>query len=309
MKRLLHAVLVLLAVGTVLTWPGVATAADKIKVVATFTVIGDMVSNVGGDLVDLVTIVGPDGDTDEYEPTAADVPKMANARILFMNGLNDDFEPWLANLMKQAKFTGSKVIVSRGIKALSEEDEHPMGGKPKATVLDQHAWMVPHNGVVYVKNITDALARIDPANADIYRTRAASYIQQLRDLDSWAHAEMAAVPAAKRRVLSSHDSLQYLGTSFGITIISVHGLSNKSEPSAAELVRVIDQIRREHLKALFLDSITDPRPTERISKESDAAIAGTVYGDALSKPDGEASTYIEMIRHDISTLKAGMLLN
>jgi zinc/manganese transport system substrate-binding protein len=120
---------------------------------------------------------------------------------------------------------------------------------------------------------------------------------------------MAAVPTTKRRVLSSHDSLQYLGTSFGITIISVHGLSNNSEPSAAEMARVIDQIRREHLKALFLDSITDPRPTEQISKETGAAIAGTIYGDALSKPDGMARTYIEMIRHDISTLKAGMLLN
>jgi zinc/manganese transport system substrate-binding protein len=309
MKRLLHAILVLLAIGTVSMLPGVAAADDKIKVVATFTVIADMVTNVAGDLVDLVSIVGPDGDADEYEPTVADVPKMANARILFMNGLNDDFEPWLENLMKQAKFAGTKVIVSRGVKALSEEDEHPMGGKPKATKLDQHAWMLPHNSIVYVKNITDTLARVDPAHADIYRNRAASYTQQLRELDSWAHAEMAAVPTTKRRVLSSHDSLQYLGTAFGITIISVHGLSNNSEPSAAELARVTDQIRREHLKALFLDSITDPRPTERISKESGAAIAGTIYGDALSKPDGVARSYIEMIRHDISTLKEGMLLN
>jgi zinc/manganese transport system substrate-binding protein len=309
MKRLFHAALVLMAVGAVLIRASEAAAADKIKVVATFTVIGDMVTNVAGDLVDLVTIVGRDGDSDEYEPTVADVPKMANARILFMNGLNDDFEPWLDNLMKQAKFTGTKVIVSRGVKALSAEDEHPMGGKPKATLLDQHAWMVPRNGIIYVKNITDALVRIDPANAEVYRERAASYTRQLRELDSWASAEMAAVPTPKRRVLSSHDSLQYLGTTFGITIISVHGLSNKSEPSAADLARVADQIQREHVKALFLDSITDPRATERISKETGAVISGTVYGDALSKPDGEASTYVEMIRHNISTLKAGMLLN
>jgi len=309
MKLLFHAALVLMAVGAVLIRASEAAAADKIKVVATFTVIGDMVTNVAGDLVDLVTIVGRDGDSDEYEPTVADVPKMANARVLFMNGLNDDFEPWLDNLMKQAKFTGTKVIVSRGVKALSAEDEHPMGGKPKATLLDQHAWMVPRNGIIYVKNIADALVRIDPGNADAYRERAASYTRQLRELDSWASAEMAAVPTPKRRVLSSHDSLQYLGTAFGITIISVHGLSNNSEPSAAELARVTDQIRREHLKALFLDSITDPRPTEQISKESGAAIAGTIYGDALSKPDGMARSYIEMIRHDISTLKAGMLLN
>jgi zinc/manganese transport system substrate-binding protein len=308
-KRLYHAALVLLAVGTVLMQPGVAVAADKIKVVATFSVIADIVTNVAGDLVDLVTIVGPDGDCEEYEPTAADVPKLAGARILFMNDLNDDFEPWLPNLMAQAKFTGAKVIVSRGIKALSAEDEHPMGGKPKAVVLDQHAWMIPRNGIIYVKNITEALARIDPANADTYRTHAALYTQQLRDLDNWAHAEMAAVPTAKRRVLSSHDSLQYLATTFGITMISVNGWTNKSEPSAADLARLTDQIRREHVSALFLDSITDPRAMERISKETGAEIGGTVYGDALSKPDGDAGTYIDLIRHDISTLKAGMLLN
>jgi zinc/manganese transport system substrate-binding protein len=309
MKRLLHAVLAVLAIGTALMLPGVSAADDKIKVVATFTVIADMVTNIAGDLVDLVTIVGPDSDCEEYEPTAADVPKMANARILFMNGLNDDFEPWLDNLTKQAKFAGTKVIVSRGVKGLTAEDEHPLGGKPKATGLDQHAWMTPHNGIIYVKNITDTLARIDPANADIYRNRGASYTQQLRDLDTWAHAEMAAVPTTKRRVLSSHDSLQYFGVAFGITMISVNGWTNKSEPSAADLARLTDQIRREHVKALFLDSITDPRAMERVSKETGAEIGGTVYGDALSKPDGEAGTYIEMIRHDISTLKAGMLLN
>jgi zinc/manganese transport system substrate-binding protein len=309
MKQLFRNVLALLAVGIVLTLPGVAAAADKIKVVATFSVIADMVTNVAGDLVDLVTIVGPDGDTEEYEPTAADIPKMANARILFMNGLNDEFEPWLPNLMTQAKFSGAKVIVTRGVKAISAEDEHPQGGKPKAVVLDQHAWMNPRNGIIYVRNIAEALARIDPANADTYHTRAASYTQQLKDLDSWAHTEMAGVPTAKRRVLASHDSLQYLATAFGITMISVNGWTNKSEPSAADLARLTDQIRREHVKALFLDSITDPRAMERISKETGASIGGTLYGDALSKPDGEAGTYIEMIRHDISTLKAGMLLN
>ena len=308
MKLLRHAALMLIAMSIVLL-PGVAVAADKMKVVATFSVIADMVTNVAGDLVDIITIVGVDSDCEEYEPTAADIPKIAGARILFMNGLSDDFEPWLPNLMAQAKFTGAKVIVSRGVKGLTAEDEHPMGGKPKAIVLDQHAWMVPRNGIIYVKNITETLARIDPANADTYRTRAASYTQQLRDLDSWAHAEMAAVPAAKRRVLSSHDLLQYVGISFGITMISVNGWTNKAEPSAADLARLTDQIRREHVKALFLDSITDPRAMERISKETGAAIGGTVYSDALSKSDGEASTYIEMIRHDITALKAGMLLN
>jgi zinc/manganese transport system substrate-binding protein len=319
MRRLFHPALAVLAAAIALLAPGVAQAADKIaadkisadkiRAVATFSVLADMVRNVAGDHVDLITIVGPDGDTELYEPGAADVPKVANARILFMNGLNDEFEPWLDPLLKQAKFAGTKVIVTRGVKALSSEDEHPVGGRPKAPVLDQHAWLDPRNGIIYVRNITDALARIDPANADDYRARAAAYTQQLRTLDSWAHAEMSAVPASKRRVLASHDSLQYLATAFNITMISVNGWTNKSEPSAADLARLTDQIRREHVKALFLDSITDPRAMERISQETGAVIGGTLYGDALSKPDREAGTYIEMIRHDITTLKAGMLLN
>jgi len=288
--------------------PGVA-AAEKLRVVATFSVIGDMVSNIAGDHVDIVTMIGPDGDTETYEPTAADVPKIAGARILFMNGLNDDFEPWLEPLMRQAKFAGTKVIVTRGVKTLSAEDEHPVGNRPKASVLDQHAWMDPRNGVIYVKNITDALARVDPANAEDYRSRAAAYTKQIKATDTWARGEMAAVPAAKRRVLASHDSLQYLANAYGITMISVYGWTNKAEPSAADLARLTDQIRREGVKALFLDSITDPRAMERISKETGAVIGGTLYGDALSPPGGEAPTYIDMIRHDITTMKAGMLLN
>ena len=314
MSRLFRAAVTLLkfaalATGTAVMLPAVAAAADRIPVVATFSVIADMVTAIGGDHVNLVTIVGPDSDIEVYEPTAGDVPKIATARILFMNGINDEFEPWLDALLKQARFAGTKVIVSRGVKALSSEDEHPMGGKPKATVLDQHAWMDPRNGIIYVKNIADVLVRIDPANAEGYRTRAAAYTQRIRALDVWAHAEMAAVPTPRRRVLASHDSLQYLANAYGITMISVNGWTNKSEPSAADLARLTDQIRREHVKALFLDSITDPRAMQRIGKETGAVIGGTLYGDALSKPDGAAGTYIEMIRHDISTMKTGMLLN
>ena len=295
-------------VGTV-AWSGAGHAADKVKVVATVSIISDMVANVGGDHIDLTTIVGPGGDSELYEATAGDIPKVAGARIVFMNGLNDEFEPWVDGLLKQSQFAGSKVVVSRGVKALTAEDEHPAGGKPKAIILDQHAWMDPRNSIIYVKNISDSLVRIDPAHADDYRGRAAAYTQQLRTLNNWAHAEIDAVPAAKRRVLASHDSLQYLANGFAITMISVYGWTNKAEPSAADLARLTDQIRREHVKALFLDSITDPRAMQRVSKETGAVIGGTLYGDALSKAGGEAATYIDLIRHDISALKAGMLLN
>jgi zinc/manganese transport system substrate-binding protein len=245
MKQVFRATVALVATSLISLLPRTATAADKLQVVATFSVIADMVRNVAGDHVDLTTIVGPDGDTELYEPTAADIPKVANARILFMNGLSDDFEPWLAPLLKQARFSGTKVIVSRGVKALSAEDEHPIGGKPRASVLDQHAWLDPRNGIIYVKNIADALARSDPTDANAYRSRALAYTQELRELDRWAHAEIDAVPAGKRRVLSSHDSLQYLAVAFRITMISVYGWTNKVEPSAADLSRLADQIQRD----------------------------------------------------------------
>jgi zinc/manganese transport system substrate-binding protein len=288
---------------------GPAFAADKMKVVATFSVIGDMVTNIAGDRVDLSTLVGPDGDTELYQPTLADGRTVADARIVFMNGLNEEFEPWLEGLLRQAQFKGTKIVVSRGAKTLEAEDERAPTAKPMPAAIDQHAWLDPRNAVVYVKNIADALARADSANAAEYRHRAAAYTKELQGLYSWAKAEMAAVPVAKRRMITSHDSLRYLAHAFGITLISINGWTNKSEPSAAELAQLADQIRRERIRALFLDSITDPRTMQRIAQETGAEIGGTLYGDALSKPGGEADTYFTMIRHDVSTIKAGLLKN
>ena len=284
-------------------------AADKPTVVATFSVLGDMVANVAADHIDLVTIVGPNGDTELYQPTLADSRTIAGARIVFVNDLNDEFEPWLEPLLKQAGFTGTKVAASRGAKTITGDEEHPISGKEAAPVIDQHAWMDPKNGIVYVRNIAQALAQVDPANAADYRARAAAYIKQLQAVDAWLRTEMTTVPVTKRRVIASHDSLQYLAKASGITLIAINGWTNKSEPSAAELARLSQQIEAEHVHALFLDSITDPRAMERIAKETGAVISGTLYGDSLSKPGGEAGTYIEMVRHDVATLKAGMQKN
>jgi len=288
---------------------GQGLAADKVKVVATFSVIGDMVANVAGDHVELATLVGPDGDTELYQPTLADGRTVAEANVLFMNGLNDEFEPWLEPLIRQVQFTGTKVVVSRGAKTLTAAEEAASSAKPTPAAIDQHAWLDPRNGVIYIRNIADALARADPAHAADYRTRAAAYIKELQAVDAWAKSEIAAVPAAKRRILSSHDAFEYFGRALGITMISIYGWTNKTEPSAAELARLTDQIRREHVHAVFLDSTTDPRALQRVAQETGAVIGGTLYGDALSKPGDEADSYIAMLRHDVATIKAGMLKN
>jgi len=288
---------------------GTARAVDQIPVVATFSVIGDMLANVGGDHIDIKTIVAAGGDCELYQPTAADVATVAAARAVFINDLNEEFEPWLESLLKQAVFKGVKVVVTRGVRTLTAEEEHPVSGRQLPAAIDQHAWLDPRNGVTYVRNIAEALTHLDPASAADYRAHATAYTSQIRAVDDWARKQIADVPAGKRRALASHDSLQYIASAYGITLLAVNGWTNRSEPSAAELAKLARQIRAEHVKALFLDSITDPRAMQRIAGETGAVIGGTLYGDSLSPAGGEADSYIKMLRHDVSTLKAGMLGN
>ncbi len=282
-------------------------AGDRIPVVATFSVIGDILANIGGDHIHLKTIVGGGSDCELYQPTAADVATVASARAVFINDLNEEFEPWLEPLLKQARFNGTKVVVSRGVRTLIAEEEHPVSGRQLPSAIDQHAWLDPRNGAIYVRNIAEALSHLDLANAADYRARAAAYTKELQALDEWARKEIMAVPAGKRRAVASHDSLQYIATAYGITLLAVNGWTNKNEPSAGELARLARQIKTEHMKALFLDSITDPRTMQRIADETGAAIGGTLYGDSLSPAPGEADTYLKMLRHDVSVLKAGMM--
>ena len=288
---------------------GWARAADRLPVVATFSVIADMLANIGGDRIDIKTIVGAGGDCELYQATAADVATVASAHAVFINDLNEEFEPWLEPLLKQASFQGMKVVVSRGVHTLTAEEEHPVSGRQLPEAIDQHAWLDPRNGVIYVRNITAALARLDPEGAAGYRARAAAYTRQIQETDDWARDEFAAVPIRKRRALASHDSLQYLAAAYDITLLAVNGWTNKIEPSAEELTKLTRQIRATKVKALFLDSVTDPRAMQRIADETGAVTGGTLYGDSLSPAAGEAASYIAMLRHDISVLKAGMLRN
>jgi zinc/manganese transport system substrate-binding protein len=173
-------------------------------------------------------------------------------------------------------------------------------------VIDQHAWMDPKKGIVYVEEHCPGPARFRRClRLQGARGRLRQGAAGTRRLD----ADRNDFPAAKRRVISSRDLLEYLAKAYGITLISIYGWTNKSEPSAAEVSRLARQIEQEHVRALFLDNITDPRIMQRIAKETGAAIGGTLYGDALSKPGGEADTYIRMLRYGVTTLKAGMLKN
>ena len=286
-----------------------AVAASPPRVVATFSVLGDMVKQVAGDRVALTVLVGPDGDTEAYEATAADARAVADADLLVMNGLNPEFEPWLPDLVARAQFHGTRTVASDGVRVLKKAEEG--GGRAGAAPaeIDQHAWHDVANAAVYAANIAAALARVDPVRADEHRTRGKAYKTELLALDGWARQRVAAVPAAKRRVISSHDGFAYLARAYGIAMVGARGWTNDKEPTAAQVAQLIRQIRQDKIRALFVENMNDPRLIQRIASETGVELGGALYSDALARPGEDGDTYVKMVRHNIETLCAGMMRN
>jgi len=239
-----------------------------------------------------------------------DGKSISEAKIVFMNDLNDEFEPWLEPLLKRVKFRRHQNNRQQGRETYSSSEERAPRNKAAEEEIDQHAWLDPKNGVIYVRNIAAALAKSDPANAADYHARAAAYIKELQDLDAWAKAEMAAVPPAKRRILSSHDSLQYLAKAYR-HYVAVDQWLDKQQRAVrrpAGESRSKDTAGAPYARCSSTASPIRVR-CSRCPNETGAAIGGTLYGDALSKPGEEADTYVKMIRHDVTTLVAGMMKN
>ncbi len=308
-------------------------SAEQLKVVASFSILGDMVRNVAGSNADVTVLVGPDGDAHSFEPGPADASALADADVLVMNGLG--FEPWMVRLAAASGTKAKYVTASFGInpRHLSEEEKHAHDhdeedhehgeedhdhdhkghdedGYPEAAHdFDPHAWQDLRNGIVYVQNIADALAEKDPDNALVYRANAESYITELKKLDGWVRSEIAKVPQEKRRVITTHDAFGYFGDAYRIDFISALGVASMTEPSAEALARLVDRIRREKIRALFIENMSDPRMMETIARETGAEDGGTLYSDALSKPDGPAPTYVAMFRHNVPVLIAAMQKN
>ncbi len=294
-RRLFLAALVTLAVAA----PSPSWAADKLRVVATFTVLGDMVKNVGGEHVALTTLVGPDGDAHVYEPTPADARALAEADLVFVNGLG--FEGWIDRLVKASGYKGPVVVASEGIALLrTVEEDHGHGhdhGHGEGE-FDPHAWQDLVNGRLYVINIASALAAADATRADDYRRRAAAYDRELLALDQDIRHRLHDVPAERRKVITSHDAFQYFGRAYSIGFHAPVGLSTEDEPSAGEVAALIRQMRDEGIRTLFVDNITDARLMQQLAREAEAVVGGTLYSDSLSGADGPASTYLDMFRHN-----------
>jgi zinc/manganese transport system substrate-binding protein len=269
-------------------------AARPLNVVATFSILADFVANVGGDRVNVTALAGPDSDTHVYTPTPADAKRIADARLVVLNGLG--LEGWLPRLIKSSGSKAASVVASKGITVLKSDDGHGHGE------ADPHAWQSVANVKIYVANIRDALAAADPAGAEAYRTNAVRYLDRLDALEREVREAVAAIPAARRRVISTHSAFGYFAAAYGIAFIAPQGVSTDSEPSARDVAAIIAQIKKEKIPAVFLENVSDPRLMRRIAAETGAAIGGTLYSDSLTGEKGPAPTYIDMVRHNIKTL-------
>lgn len=283
-----------------------ARAEKKVKVIASFSILGDMTKNIGGTRAEVVTLVGPNGDAHVYEPTPADAKAVSTAGLVIVNGLG--MEGWMDRLIKTAGYKGPEVVATQGVKPreMSPQEEGHAPGHQHEHKIDPHAWQNLPNGQIYVDNITKGLSAADPAGASIYQANAAAYKAKLAELDKWVQAEFAAIPKPKRRLITSHDAFGYLGAAYGVTILSPMGVSTESEPSAGGVARLIKQIRREKITAVFIENVSDPRLVEQIGKESGVTLGGELYSDALSKPEGPAPTYIDMFKNNVTKMVAAM---
>ncbi len=284
-----------------------AGAEKKVKVVASFSILGDMVKNVGGDRIEVTTLVGPNGDAHVYEPTPADAKAVSTADLVVVNGLG--MEGWMDRLIKTSGYKGPVVVATTGIKpremTVEEEEEHEHGAQHERKI-DPHAWQNLANGQIYVENIATGLSAVDPAGAATYKANAGAYRANLAALNQWVKKELSSVPKQKRRLITSHDAFGYFGAAYGVTILSPMGFSTESEPSAGEVAKLIQQIRQEKITAVFIENMTDPRLVEQISKETGVKLGGELYSDALSKPDEPASTYIDMFKNNVPKMVEAM---
>ena len=317
MKSSLWLIAAALALSTALP----AQAADKLKVVATFSVLGDLATEIGGDHVEVRTLVGPNGDAHTFEPSPADAKAMGGAAVLVENGLG--LEGWLSRLISVSGFKGEKVIATAGVKPIAwtgaEEEEGHDHDKPEAGhdhdhaaheghshSVDPHAWQNPLNGVLYVQNIVAGLSAADPEHAAEYKAKGDELATALKVIDANFKAEFAKVPAERRKIVTSHDAFGYFADAYGIQFVAPEGVSTESEASAADVAKIIRQIKAEKITALFAENITDPRLLNQIARETGVTIGGELFSDALSPPDGPAPTYLKMFGNNGAKLLAAM---
>ncbi len=285
--------------------PAAAQAQEKLPVVATFSILGDFVKNVGGERVSVALLVGPEGDAHVYQPSPADAKKLAGAKVIFVNGFK--LEGWIDRLIKASGTKASIAVGTKGItpREMADEDRDAKQGGEHG--VDPHAWQSIANARIYVTNIRDALVAADPGGKETYDKNTADYLAKLAAVETEVKEGIAKIPAERRKIITSHDAFGYFGAAYGFEFIAPQGVSTETEVSARDVAKIIRQIKAQKIPAVFLENVSDPRLVQRIADETGAKVGGTLYSDALSAEGGPASTYIDMMRHNIRQLSAALI--
>ena len=286
-----------------------AQAPAPIRAVASFSILGDLVRQVGGDRVAVDVLVGPGADAHVFQPTPAQARVVGQADILFSNGLG--FEGWMTRLLKTAGYKGRHVVASRGIQPIEGDDPHHdekgKGSHAHHEKADPHAWQSVPNVMNYVGNIAKGLCEADPAGCEVYQRNAVRYRAELGALDTDIRAHWKAIPVAQRKVITSHDAFGYYAKAYSVQFLAPQGVNTESEASAKGVAQLIRQIKKEKIRALFVESISDPRLIAQIGRETGVQPAGELFSDSLSGAGGAAPDYVSMMRHNSVALTKATL--
>ena len=304
-KRAIVAALSALTLGAALCHP--AHAAEPLRVVATFSILADMVRQVGGERVEVQALVGPGEDAHVFQPSPAQARQVGQAQLLVANGLG--YEGWMARLVQSAGYRGPTVEATRGVRPLDaagDDHDHPHGHDHGAAPADPHAWQSVANAQVYVKNIVTGLCAADAAGCTDYRARGERYTAELRQLDADIRAAWAPIPEAKRKVITSHAAFGYYAHAYKVRMLAVRGLSTDSDAAAKSVVQLVRRIRSEGVRALFVENVSDPRLMAQLARETGVRPSGSLYSDALTKTGGDADTYVQMMRTNTARLVAAV---
>jgi zinc/manganese transport system substrate-binding protein len=268
-------------------------AAERLNVVASFSILGDFVRNIGGDQINLTTLVGADSDVHVYTPAPSDAKRIADAKLVIVNGLG--LEGWLPRLVQSSGAKAQVVTASAGIAPLK-----------LGSAADPHGWQSVPNAKIYVTGIADALAAADPDDAEFFRAHAKAYLEKLETLDREVREAVAKIPPGRRKVISTHDAFGYFAAEYGVQFIAPLGVSTETEPSARDIATIIGQIKAQKIPAVFLENISDDRLIRRIAAETGSKVGGTLISDGLTGEKGPAPTYIDMVRHNIKALTSAL---
>ena len=268
-------------------------SAETLKVVASFTVLADVVKQVGGDHVEVTSLVGPNGDPHEFEPSPADARHLKAAKVTFVSG--EGLEGWMDRLISASGYKGTPVTASDGIDTRTMEEDGQ-------TVTDPHVWNSPVNVKVWVGNIEKALSTADPDDAAVYQANAERYAKTLDALNAYAHSKFDTIANDRRKVLTSHDAFGYFGREYKVTFLAPLGISTESEASAADVAKLIEQIKAEHVKTYFFENSNDPRLVKQVAKATGAEPGGELYVESLSDAKGPAPTYEKMFRYNVDQI-------